>query len=96
MIAQIESIDTAFETQQQSMEQLREYDLPAYKRWLREYDPGAYRDEFRPKRSRPHQTRPYQQLPDGNSTAETLQARAKAVMGDSYQPPAVKLFDYGD
>ena len=36
------------------------------------------------------------EAPDSNPPAETLQARARAVMGDRYQPPAVKLFDYGD
>lgn len=60
LIAQIESFESDFETTQQSIQQLREYDLPAYKRWLREYDEGAYRDEFRPKRSRPNQTKPNQ------------------------------------
>ena len=33
--------------------------------------------------------------PSSNRPPETLQARAKRVMGDRYQPPAVKLFDYG-
>ena len=28
--------------------------------------------------------------------AEDIQARAKQVMGDNYQAPAVNLFDYGD
>jgi len=27
---------------------------------------------------------------------EDIVAKAQRVMGDSYQPPAVKLFDYGD
>ncbi len=34
--------------------------------------------------------------PETKEPAETLEARAKAVMGDNYQPPAVKLFEYGD
>ena len=34
--------------------------------------------------------------PESKKPAETLEARAKAVMGDNYQPPAVKLFEYGD
>ena len=93
LIAQIESVESDFETTQQSIEQLREYDLPAYRRWLREYDPGAYRDEFRPKRSRPDQVT----LPDlTNPTEQQLMVKAQQVMGDHYQPPAVKLFDYGD
>ena len=31
-----------------------------------------------------------------NSPPKTLEARAKEVMGDNYQAPAVNLFDYGD
>ena len=113
LIAQIESVESDFESTQDAIQQLREYDLPAYKRWLREYDPGAYRDEFRPKRSTPNQvTLPdltnqtarqkeinslIEQLPDmSKPKQEDIVTKAQRVMGDHYQPPAVKLFDYGD
>ena len=47
-----------------------------------------------PKTPNPPKTK--SEAPDSNTTTETLEARAKRVMGDNYQPPAVKLFDYGD
>ena len=38
-----------------------------------------------------------QQLPDmSKAKQEDIITKAQRVMGDHYQPPAVKLFDYGD
>ena len=39
---------------------------------------------------------PEPNAPSGNQPPKTLEARAKEVMGDNYQAPAVNLFDYGD
>jgi hypothetical protein len=47
IIDQINATGTDIETMKRLIDQLKRDDLPAYKRFMKRYDEGAYNDEFR-------------------------------------------------
>lgn len=103
VIAELDSVKTTAERVVELTQHLREINEPAYRQWLRDSDPGAYRDEYgkRPKRPRrPKRPKTVVQHKGERLTAVTpeaeLIARAQQVMGDHYQAPAERLFEFRD
>lgn len=97
VIAELDSVTTTAERTIELAQHLRQINEPAYKRWLREVDPGAYRDEYGKTPKRPKVTIQHkgQRLTAVTPEAELI-TKAQRVMGDCYKAPAERLFEFND